>query len=388
MALIRKLTAALAMLSVFLNGSLVQAAESLEYNMREGVTETSQMAYDLHMLIVYVCIGIAVVTFGVMFYSMWAHRRSANPEPAKFSHSTLVELIWTTIPLLILVALAIPATKTLILMEDAETDADMTVLVTASQWKWHYKYLDGKQKGIEFFSLLTTPSDQYNELNGPGAEKGENYLLEVDKPLVLPTGKKVRFLFTSDDVIHSWWIPDFAVKKDAIPGFINESWTRVEEPGTFRGQCTELCGKDHGFMPIVVEVKNAEDFSSWIASQKQASLDAETAALAAAAKSWTMEDLMAKGEETYNVHCAACHKADGSGTPPIFPALTNSPIATGPIADHMNIVVHGKAGTAMQAFGAQLTDAEIAAIVTYERNAWGNDKGDLVQPGDVAASKK
>ena len=384
MALIRKLTAAFAMLSVFLTSTLVLASD---YNMTKGVTQNSQTAYEIHMIAFYVCVVVGILTFGAMFYSMWAHRRSVHPTPATFSHSTIVELIWTTIPMLILIALAVPATKALIIMEDAKTDADMTVLITGSQWKWHYKYLDGEQKDIEFFSLLTTPSEQYNELNGPGAPKDENYLLEVDKPLVIPTGKKVRLLITSDDVIHSWWVPDFAVKKDAIPGFINEAWTLVDDPGTFRGQCTELCGKDHGFMPIVVEVKSTEDFSTWIASQKQASLDAEAAAEAAAAKSWSLDDLMAKGEEVYNVRCAVCHKTDGSGTPPIFPSMIQSPIITGPIADHLSIVVHGKAGTAMQAFGAQLTDAEIAAVVTYERNAWGNNQGDLVQPGDVAATK-
>ena len=384
MALIRKLTAALAMLYVFSTSSLVLA---VEYNMTEGVTETSQMAYDIHMMVVYVCLGIGILTFGAMFYSMWAHRRSAHPVPATFSHSTIVELIWTTIPLLILIALAVPATKALIIMEDAETDADMTVMITSSQWKWHYKYLDGEQKDIEFFSLLATPSEQYNELNGVGAEKGVNYLLEVDQPLVIPVGKKVRFLITSDDVIHSWWVPAFAVKKDAIPGFINESWTLVDDPGIFRGQCTELCGKDHGFMPVVVEVKNAADFSSWIATRKQASVAAEVEAVAAATKSWSLDELMEKGKEVYNARCAACHNANGGGMPPIFPALAGSPIAIGPIANHLNIVIHGKSGTSMQAFGAQLTDAEIAAVVTYERNAWGNNKGDMVQPSDIAASK-
>ncbi len=384
MALISKLTTVIAMFSVFIASSVVFGSE---YNMPVGVTEVSKSAYDIHMIVTYVCLAIGIGTFGVMFYSMWAHRRSVHPTPATFSHSTVVELIWTTIPILILIALAIPATKALIIMEDAETDADMTVLITASQWKWHYKYLDGEQEGIEFYSLLSTPSEQYNELDGPGAEKGEFYLLEVDKPLVIPVGKKVRFLMTSDDVIHSWWVPDFGVKQDANPGFINDAWALVPEPGTFRGQCTELCGKDHGFMPVVVEVKSEADYATWITDQKQASLDAEADAVAAAAKSWSMEDLMSKGEEVYNVRCAVCHKSDGSGTPPVFPALINSPITIGPMADHMKMVIHGKAGTAMQAFGAQLTDAEIAAVITYERNAWGNDMGDLVQPGDVAAAK-
>jgi len=384
MALIRKLTTVLVIMSVALTSSMVFATQ---FNMTEGVTEVSHAAYDIHMIVTYVCIGIGILTFGAMFYSMWAHRRSVHPTPATFSHSTVVELVWTTIPLLILIALAVPATTALINMEDAETDADMTVLITASQWKWHYKYLDGEQEGIEFFSLLSTPKEQYDERNGPGAEKGINYLKEVDKPLVIPVGKKVRFLMTSDDVIHSWWVPDFGVKQDANPGFINDAWARVDEPGTFRGNCTELCGKDHGFMPVVVEVKSEADFASWVKDQKQAAVDAKAAATAAAAKSWTLEDLVAKGEEVYNVRCAACHKVDGSGTPPVFPALAGSSIATGPIADHINVVVHGRAGTAMQAFGAQLSDADIAAIITYERNAWGNNMGDLVQPGDIAAAK-
>jgi len=384
MALIRKLKAFIAVLVLLPATSLL----AVEYNMRKGATEVSHLAYDLHMMAVYVVFAIGVVTFGVMFYSMWAHRRSANPEPAKFSHSTVVEIIWTAIPLIILILLAIPATKTLLLMEDTETDADMTVLVTGSQWKWHYKYLDGEQKDIEFFSHLTTSRDLIEDYDGQAEkDKGDIYLLDVDNPLVIPTGKKVRILLTSDDVIHSWWVPDFAVKKDAIPGFINEAWTRVDEPGVFRGQCTELCGKDHGFMPIVVEVKAQSEFASWVEGQQQAKVEAEKAAMADSSKVWTMDELMKLGMDVYNARCAACHKADGTGMPPVFPAMIASPMVTGPVSDHIGIVVHGKAGTAMQAFGAQLTDAEIAAVVTYERNAWGNNTGDLVQPADVAASK-
>ena len=386
MAHISKLQAALTVLLIFMAGNSLPA--ETQYNMTEGVTEISHLAYDLHMLITYICLGIGVITFGAMFYSMWAHRRSVHPEPAKFTHSTGVEIVWTTIPLLILIGLAVPATKALILMEDAKTDADMTVLVTGSQWKWHYKYLDGEQKGIEFFSILSTPKDVYENYDDRKVvENYENYLLEVDNPLVIPAGRKVRFLITSDDVIHSWWVPDFAVKNDAIPGFINDAWALTDEVGTYRGQCTELCGVDHGFMPVVVEVLSLKDFASWVGDQKQAIADVEAEAAAAAARSWSMEDLLAKGEEVYNGRCAVCHKTDGSGTPPVFPALINGPISTGPIADHIEIVIHGKAGTAMQAFGAQLSDAEIAAVVTYERNAWGNNKGDLVQPGEIATAK-
>jgi cytochrome c oxidase subunit II len=381
MALIRKLKAALFILAA--TGTQVLFAADM--NMREGVTETSQMAYDLHMLVIYVCIGIGIITFGAMFYSMWAHRREANPTPATFSHSTVVEIIWTAIPLLILVALAVPATKALIIMEDTETDVDMTVLVTGSQWKWHYKYLDGEAKDIEFLSLLSTPREMIENYDGVETEKPEmTYLLEVDKHLVIPTGKKVRFLLTSDDVIHSWWVPDFAVKKDAIPGFINESWALVNQPGIYRGQCTELCGKDHGFMPVVVEVLPEAEFKEWVAAERQAIAQAAADAAAAAARSWSMEQLMAEGEQVYLGKCAVCHMADGTGNPPVFPSMIGSPITTGPIEDHINIVVHGKAGTAMQAFAGQLTDAEIAAVVTYERNAWGNNLGDKVQPADIA----
>ena len=386
MALSKKLKALLGML-VFLPVTTLLASE---YNMREGATEISQMAYDLHMLVIYVVTAIGIVTFGVMFYSMWAHRRSNNPEPATFSHSTTVEVIWTAIPLLILVALAFPATKTLLLMEDTETDADMTVLITGSQWKWHYKYLDGDQKDIEFFSVLSTPRSQIDDYDGQseGRLENENYLLEVDNPLVIPVNKKVRFLMTSDDVIHSWWMPDFAVKKDTIPGFINEAWTEVPEPGVFRGQCTELCGKDHGFMPIEVHVKTEADFADWVSGQKQAIEDAKKAAMADASRVWTMDELMTLGEESYGKVCAACHQATGAGMPPTFPALAGAAFTTtGPVADHIDIILYGRAGTAMQAFGSLLSDAEVAAVVTYTRNAWGNNTGDIVQPADVAARK-
>lgn len=386
MALLRKLKFLLLAVCVIPATTLLAS----KYNLPEGVTEISKMAYDLHMIVIWVCVGIGIVTFGAMFYSMWAHRREKNPTPATFSHSTTVEVIWTAIPLIILIALAFPATSVLVKMYDTETDADMTVLITGSQWKWHYKYLDGDQKDIEFFSLMSTSWDTINNLDVKSMDEQSQstYLLEVDKPLVIPVGKKVRFLMTSDDVIHSWWVPDFAVKKDAIPGFINEAWAKVEEPGVFRGQCTELCGKDHGFMPVVVEAKTEADYAVWVNDQKEAALEAQRAALADASKVWTMDELMAIGEEAYNARCAACHKVDGSGTPPLFPALAGSDFTTkGPVEDHIDILLYGRAGTAMQAFASQLTDAEIAAVVTYTRNAWGNNTGDIVQPADVAARK-
>ena len=275
----------------------------------------------------------------------------------------------------------IPATKTLIAMEDNE-NSDVTIQITGSQWKWHYKYFD---QDIEYYSVLSTPREQYQNQQQTSVVKDENYLLEVDKPLVIPTNKKVRFLITSDDVIHSWWVPAFAIKQDANPGFINEAWTRVDEPGTYRGQCAELCGKDHGFMPIVVEVKSPEDYDIWLTEQQQRIAQAANAEQASLSSSMSKEELMQLGETTYTAYCSACHQITGLGLPPAFPALKGSAIATGTIKDHIDIVINGKAGTGMQAYGKQLTLKEIAAVVTYERNAWGNNTGDLVQSADVKA---
>jgi cytochrome c oxidase subunit II len=345
------------------------------YNMTKGVSDISHQVYDLHMLIFWICVVIAIVVFGLMFWSMWHHRKSKGAVPAQFHGSMKVEIIWTAIPVLILIAMAFPATKTLVAMEDA-SKSDLTVLVTGSQWKWHYKYLDHP---IEFYSLLATPRTEIDNQ----ATKNEHYLREVDKPLVLPTGKKIRFLVTSDDVIHAWYVPDFAIKKDANPGFINETWTLIDKPGIYRGQCAELCGKDHGFMPIVVDVRSPEDFELWVKQQLKEQADAKAAE--AARGVMTKEDLLALGQKTYESRCAACHQVSGEGLPGVIPALKGSKIATTDIPAHINIVVNGKSGTAMQAFGKQLTNSELAAVITYERNAWGNNTGDLVQAADVAA---
>lgn len=347
-------------------------------NLRRGATEISGQVYDLHMLMFSICVGIAVVVFGVMFVSMYLHRKSRGAKPANFHESVKVEIAWTVIPFLILIFMAVPAAKTLIAMEDS-TEADLTVLVTGSQWKWHYKYMD---REVEFYSLLATQREQINNR----FEKGENYLLEVDRPLVIPTGKKVRFLITSDDVIHSWWVPDFAVKKDANPGFINEAWANVDEPGVYRGQCAELCGKDHGFMPVVVIAKEPNAYEAWISEQETVQREAREEEQRLLAMNMSKEELMAEGERVYNAACAACHMPNGEGLPGVFPALKGSVIATqnDPTA-HINIVLNGKTGTAMQAFGKMLSLKEIAAVVTYERNAWGNNTGQLIQPKDVNA---
>ena len=346
-------------------------------NLRRGATEISGQVYDLHMLMFSICVGIAVVVFGIMFVSMYLHRKSRGAKPANFHESVKVEIAWTVIPFLILIFMAVPAAKTLLAMEDT-TEPDMTVLVTGSQWKWHYKYMD---RDVEFYSLLATQREQINNRY----TKGENYLLEVDRPLVIPTGQKVRFLITSDDVIHSWWVPDFAVKKDANPGFINEAWARVDEPGIYRGQCAELCGKDHGFMPVVVIAKEPAAYEAWVNEQESIRQQAREEEQRLLAMNMSMDELMTEGERVYNATCAACHMPNGEGLPGVFPALKGSPMALNDMQGHINIVLNGKTGTAMQAFGKMLSLKELAAVITYERNAWGNNTGDMVQAKDVNA---
>jgi cytochrome c oxidase subunit 2 len=352
----------------------------MQLNLTKGVTEVSRDVYDLHMLAMYICVAIGVVVFGAMFWSMVFHRKSKGAKSADFHESTKVEILWTAIPIVILIAMAVPATKTLIDMEN-NADSDVTIQITGSQWKWHYKYFD---QDIEFYSVLSTPREQYENQEGSTAVKGENYLLEVDKHLVIPINKKVRFLITSDDVIHAWWVPAFAVKQDANPGFINEAWTKVDKPGIYRGQCAELCGKDHGFMPIVVEVKTEADYALWLDEQREINAQAAAAEKASLTASASMDELMTLGETTYVAYCAACHQVSGVGLPPAFPALKGSAVATtGSIAKHIDIVLNGKAGTGMQAYGKQLSMKQIAAVVTYERNAWDNNTGDAVQAADV-----
>jgi cytochrome c oxidase subunit 2 len=368
----RTLTAAAAASSL-----LIAADAMAEYglNLPRGVTPISQEAYDLHTLILWVCVAIGVVVFGVMFISIVKHRKSKGAVPAQFHESTAVEIIWTIIPFLILVGMAIPATKALIAMEDT-SDSDMTIKVTGYQWKWQYEYLD---EGINFFSNLSTPNDQIFDQ----ADKDEAYLLEVDNPVVVPANRKVRLLITAADVIHAWWVPELGMKKDAIPGFVNEMWFKIDEPGVYRGQCAELCGKYHGFMPIVVEAKSEADYNRWVADQKMAS----AAAVAESAREWDKGALLARGEEVYNTNCAACHQANGQGVPGAFPAIAGSAVAMGPLDAHLDIILNGKPNTAMAAFGPQLSDADLAAVTTYQRNAFGNDTGDVVQPSTVKAAR-
>ncbi|KGY13097.1 cytochrome B559 subunit alpha [Vibrio tubiashii] len=350
-------------------------ADESDYNMTQGVTNISEQVYELHMLIFYICCAIAVVVFGVMFYSMYHHRKSKGVVAAHFHESTKVEVIWTVIPIIILVLMAIPATKTLVAMEDT-SQADLTVKITGSQWKWHYSYFG---EDVEFFSLLATSQKEIDGIE----EKGAHYLLEVDNPLVLPINRKVRFLLTADDVIHSWWVPDFAVKKDTIPGFINEAWTRIDKPGVYRGQCAELCGRAHGFMPIVVHAMEEEEYDQWLRDKKAEIEQAKQEAAASLTASLSLDELIAIGKKVYLDRCAVCHQVTGAGIPGAFPAITGSNVATGDVSQHIDVVVNGRAGTAMQAFSNQLSDKEIAAVVTYQRNGLGNSVGDLVQASDV-----
>ena len=346
-----------------------------EMNMRVGVTPLSHEMHHIHMMILTIITVVGVLVATVMLYTVISFRKSKGAKPADFHENTTLEVVWTAIPLVVLVLMGIPATKALLAIEDT-SNPDMTIMATGYQWKWKYDYLDQK---VSYFSNLNAEHNKARAKNsGIDVTKIDNYLLDVDNPLVVPVNKKVRILTTSNDVIHAWWMPDLGVKRDAVPGFINESWFMVEKEGTYRGQCAELCGKDHGFMPIVVVAKNEKDFSEWVA-MKQA--EATTAA-AGSSKTWTHAELLKLGEEKYGTTCAACHMPNGEGNGP-FPPLKGSKIATGPVEAHISRVLKGI--RMMPSFAAQLSDTDLAAIITYERNSWGNNTGSTVQPSDVKA---
>jgi cytochrome c oxidase subunit 2 len=344
------------------------------WNLQPPVTTIAQQQNDLHLFIFWICVVIFVAVFGVMFYSILKHRKSLGHKPAQFHENTLVEIVWTVVPFLILLFMAFPATKTILAMKDTSAP-DMTVKVTGYQWKWGYDYI---QDGFGFYSSLKTPLAQIENRE----PKGENYLLEVDNPLVVPVDSKVRLLITADDVIHAWWLPAFGVKQDAIPGFVRDTWFRAEKPGIYRGQCAELCGKEHGFMPIVVEVKTKADYATWVAAQKAKVV----AAADDPSKVWDAKDLLARGEKVYAANCVACHQASGKGVTGAFPALDGSKVVNGPKAEQMALVLGGKAGTAMASF-KQLSDTDLAAVLSYTRNSWGNKAGE-VQPSEIRQARK
>ena len=354
-----------------------QVAQKSAVNMPVGVTHVGASIYGLHMLILSICVVIGIAVFGVMFYSIYHHRKSRGAVPAQFHESTKVEVAWTVVPFLILIGMAVPATSTLLDIYDV-ADADMDIMITGYQWKWKYEYLQEEGENVSFFSnLATTQAEIYNSVH-----KNEHYLLEVDEPLVIPVDTKVRLLVTANDVIHSFWVPELAVKRDAIPGFVNESWTLAREEGLYRGQCAELCGKDHGFMPIVVKVVSREAYADWLADKQEDAAQIRELM----AQTFSMDELMTRGKDVYRKNCLACHGAAGEGG--VGTAIAGSAIVQGALGGHLEVGVNGVAGSAMQAFGGILNDVDLAAVITYQRNAFGNNMGDMVQPIDIFNYKK
>jgi cytochrome c oxidase subunit 2 len=365
-------------ISALLIFSVPMKADWLALNMTRGATDISNEVFELHMLIFWICVAIGVVVFGVMFYSMYAHTKKKNPVAATFHENHKVEIAWTIIPFLILIAMAIPASKTLVKIYDDEA-GDLNIQVTGYQWKWQYNYLEDD---VSFFSNLSTDMDEINNL----VPKGENYLQEVDEMVVIPVGKKVRFLITANDVIHSWWMPAFAIKQDAIPGFVNTAWTKVDKPGIYRGKCTELCGKNHGFMPIVVKVVEQSEYDEWVSGKREAAM--KMAELTT--KDWTADELVARGESVYAVNCVACHQTNGQGISGIFPALAGSDIVLNDKERNIEILMEGVQGAAMNSF-SYLSEVELAAVITYTRQSWGNENngdGEIVVPKDIVDYKK
>jgi cytochrome c oxidase subunit 2 len=358
---------------------------------------------------------IFVVVFGAMFWSIFKHRRSMGAKAAQFHENTTIEVIWTIVPFIILIGMAYPATKTVLDMKDA-SNSDISVKITAFQWKWEYDYL---QDGVRFFSNLATPRDQIDDYEHKGTKKNENYLLEVDNPMVVPVGKKVRLLITSNDVIHGWYVPQLGVNQYGIPGFIKDAHFTIEKPGIYRGQCSQICGKEHAYMPIIVDARTPEQYAAWVKEMKAkapapdilpvsapAAAGAQAAAAPAGAspggaaaspgaaapaedlnKKWTLAELKTKGEQAYATNCAACHQPTGKGMPPAFPPLDGDKVVNGPKAGHIGVVLKGKPGTAMASF-AQLSDTDIAAVITYERNSWSNKTGEAIQPAEIRAARK
>lgn len=370
-----------AVLATLAAAGIAQADWAL--NMTQGVTEVSRSVYDLHMLIFWVCVAIAVIVFGAMIWSIVYHRKSRGAKSATFHDSLEVEIAWTVIPFLILIGMAIPSAQVLIEMEDFR-NSDVSIKVTGYQWKWQYEYLD---QGVSFFSTLDREHNAARQVrSGVDVHQVPNYLLNVDNPLVVPTGQKVRLLLTSHDVIHAWWVPAFGNKKDAIPGYVQELWFKVDldKPGTYRGQCVELCGRDHGFMPIVVKALPPAEYQAWLAEQKGPAVAAAPTEPVVLSK----DELMAAGEKSYAMTCAACHGASGEGNAGMnVKPLKGSAVAKGPLAAHLDMVLNGSKVNPMMSPWKQLSDAELAAIITFERNAWGNATGDVVQAADVAAAR-
>ncbi len=362
--------------STFAVSDMVGGPAVHQLNFQTPVTSVASSIYQLHNWMMAICLVIFFAVFGVMFYSILKHRKSLGHKSASFHESTAVEIAWTIVPFLIVVFMALPATKTVVAMKDT-SNADITVKATGMQWKWNYDYLKGEGEGINFYSALSTPRDQ---IHGD-AVKGENYLIEVDNPLVVPVNKKIRIVTTANDVIHAWGVPSLGVKQDAIPGFVRDTWFKAEKVGIYRGNCYELCGKEHAFMPIVVNVVSEEDYAKWVAGKKPAAASAEDPN-----KTWTVAELAKQGEKVYATNCVACHQATGKGVPGAFPALDGSKVVNGPKADQVSLLLNGK--NAMPSWKT-LSDTEIASVITYTRNNWSNKvQQNIVQPAEVLAARK
>ena len=379
MTYIRKLVTKLALVTYSAIPLAVYSAENSDYNMPVGVTEVSQSIFGLHMLIFWICVVIGVIVFSIMFWSMWKYRKSKGAVAADFDDHFWLEIGWTVAATAVLVWMAVPSTQVMVQAYD-DAEGEINILVTGHQWKWHYEYMEDE---VSFFSNLSTSQEQIDNK----VPKGEFYLSEVDEPLVIPINTRVRFLITGNDVIHSWWVPDFAVKQDAIPGFINTAWTNVPEPGIYRGACTELCGIKHAFMPVVVRAVERETYDAFIA-EKVALAEAEKMLTS---KEWTKEELMERGEKFYVTNCVACHQANGKGIPPVFPALEGSEVALNDSKKHIEILMEGIQGSAMAAFGDSYSEVDIASVITYTRQAWSNGEdgdGVIVTPKDIVEYKK
>jgi cytochrome c oxidase subunit 2 len=361
--------------TVFANQDMPGGPAVNQLNFPAAATRIMAEIHWLHWMMLVICTVIFIGVFGVMFYSIFKHRKSKGAKSASFHESTTVEVIWTVIPLLIVIGMALPATKTVVAMKDT-TNADITIKTTGYQWKWGYDYIKGEGEGISFLSTLSTSRESINNL----APKSNTYLMEVDNEMVVPVNKKIRMITTANDVIHAWAVPAFGVKQDAIPGFVRDTWFKAEQIGTYRGQCSELCGAQHAFMPIVVRVVSDEDYTKWVEAKKK-----EMAALADdPSKIYTLAEQMDRGAKVYAANCAACHQPNGKGAGS-FPALDGSKVVLGPKEANFQIMLNGKG--AMPKWGGVISDGDIAAVITYTRNAWGNKTGDVYQTPDLMAAR-
>ena len=353
-----------------------------QLNLHPPVTQIAVEQHWLHWFMLILCTVIFIAVFAVMFYSIWKHRKSVGHKPASFHESVTVEVVWTIVPFIIVILMALPATKVLVAQKDT-TNADLTVKVTGYQWKWGYDYIKGEGEGISFISTLDNSHRELSNSGAKGQPLPDNYLLKVDNPLVVPVGKKVRVITTANDVIHAFAVPSFGIKQDAIPGFVRDTWFRAEKTGDFYGQCQELCGKEHAYMPIHVKVVSAEDYAKWVEGEKKKM----AAKLDDPSKVWALNDIVARGEKVYAANCAACHQATGKGAGPIKALDGSAVVLDADKAKTIAILLNGQNNGAMPAW-KQLSDTDIAAVISYTKNTWSNKTGQVVQPAEVLAARK